>query len=492
MLPPQPLAVPPGPGPGEVPPLPEPNLEEQLDQLQRCLSALREQQPVRQILAEGDDKVQKQLDLQRKQIEVLEKMIRLLAEQLKRTPPAGAAVEKLQTQVATLESRGLQAARRDQEVAHEFDKIEEHIDAEERYGPRLPATLKELFLPSRTNETTLSIYGQIFGGYHEINGQPGRFESPQFSPYFLLQLNDQFLLEANIDITRAGVDVPTAQVDWVVTDWLTVVGGRYLTPIGFFNERLNHEWINKLPDEPLMFRQVSPLISTDGLQLRGAFYPCCHWPVKLEYSLYAGNGLEFAQKPTDLTTVADLGGLVDAPDEVDAKALGFRVGFWVPPWGLAGGVSGYFNGHYSPDAPDQIELWQLDLGFHRGPWDARFEFARLYQQATSFIGNNIRRTGLYAQLAYRFCDLPVRVLQNTEVVARYSRVWFNGIDPTGIDLTAFDNPVDVPVNRDQYTLGLNYYFYPSMVLKFAYEFNHEFEGFHLHDNAFLAQFAWSF
>ena len=39
--------------------------------------------------------------------------------------------------------------------------------------------------------------------------------------------------------------------------------GYFLAPIGFWNERLDPQWINKLPDEPLVMRQVIP----DGLDV---------------------------------------------------------------------------------------------------------------------------------------------------------------------------------------------------------------------------------
>ena len=49
----------------------------------------------------------------------------------------------------------------------------------------------------------------------------------------------------------------------------------------------------------------------------------------------------------------------------------------------------------------------------------------------------------------------------------------------------------MPVNRNQYTLGLNYYFYPSRILKFAYEINSEIHR-SLRDNVFMMQFATNF
>jgi hypothetical protein len=460
------------------------------------LAALRTRQAAL-ATAPADEDQKKQIELLQKQVDTLEKMVRLLADQLRKQPPAGAEVEKLQGQVATLEARSMQAARRDRELAGAVDDLREHDDARERYGPWLPSPLKELFLPSETNESPLSIYGQFLENYREFNARPGVFATPDFSPYFLLQLNERFLLEANIDITNAGVAVPTAQVDWFLGDRATFVVGRYLTPIGFFNERLNHEWINKLPDVPIMFQQVSPLSSTDGVQLRGAFYPTC-WPVKVEYSVYGGNGFQLANSvnntkvfPNPLTPVADLGALA-ATDEVAAKAIGGRLGFWLPEHGVNFGFSTFLQNGYSPGDKDHIELWGFDASYHKGDWDARFEFAQVFQQAGTFIGTNVRRTGLYAQLAYRPWHSDWRILRNTEVAAAYSLERFKGIDPTLLDLTAFVDPRAVPVNRDQGIVSLNYYLYASMVFKFGWEINHELRPVNLHDNLFLAQFVWAF
>src|SRR5262249_23164447 len=158
--------------------------------------------------------------------------------------------EALQTQVATLDARSQQGARRDQDVAHALDTINEHMDATERNGPRLPATLKELFLPSQTNESPLSIYGALSVGYSKILGNsgtaangagrpptPGGFYFGEFTPDFFLKLNDWILLEAEIAAGSSGsVSVGSfAQADFFVTDWLTIIAGRFVAPIGWYN-----------------------------------------------------------------------------------------------------------------------------------------------------------------------------------------------------------------------------------------------------------------
>jgi hypothetical protein len=462
-------------------------LQDQLARTAAELKTLKEQNE-REL-----EEQRKRMEIQEKQIQLLERTAKLLAEQLKQqaeAPTATEDVEKLQGKTAVLESRAKQAAERDVELARKTDELSEKLDATERYGPRLPATLKELFLPSYTNETPLSIYGQFLGNYTKQNGRNGFFSSPDFSPYFLLQLNKRFLLEANLDISHAGgVDIGIASLDMFVNNWMTLVAGRYLTPIGFFNEELNHEWINKLPDPPLMFNQVSPLTSTNGLMVRGATYLGA-LPVKLAYALYFGNGFQAATAPANLTQVSDLGFITGGPDELSAQAYGGRLALWCPRYGFVFGGSAYSNGVYTTAFQDHFALWGFDVSYHKGNWDFRTEFANNYQQVTPALSGNINRRGLYAQLAYRNSQARNKHLSRLEGVFRYSVANFTGLDPHKLDLTAFPSPAFAPIDQNQYTFGLNYYFYPSNVLKFAYEMNMP-SGFNPNYNVFMAQWAWA-
>ncbi len=179
-----------------------------------------------------DEDLKKKIDLLEKHIDTLEKLVKLLAEQMKKAP-GGPAMEQLQAQAATLEGRSVQAARRDVELAEAVDDLREHADAQERYGPQLPAQLKELFLPSGNNETPLSIYGALSVGYSKILGNPttaangaGRNPTPggfyfgEFTPDFLLKLNDWIFLEAEIAVNGDGsVSAGAfAQADFFIND----------------------------------------------------------------------------------------------------------------------------------------------------------------------------------------------------------------------------------------------------------------------------------
>jgi hypothetical protein len=460
-----------------------------------------------------DQNQQKQIELLQRQIETMEKMLKLLAEQLKKQPAAGPAVEKLEVQAETLEARSIQAARRDKELAASLDDLREHVDAEERYGPRLPAQLKELFLPSGNNETPLSIYGALSVGYSKILGDsttaangagrpstPGGFYFGEFTPDFLLKLNDWVFLEAEIGIGSDGSvsSGSFAQADFFVNDCLTIIAGRFVAPIGWYNERINNPWINKLPADapgsaPLLWLQVLPPFSMLGVQAMGSFYLGCS-PIKLEYAAYISNGLNLTPATAGAPTINELANLENMQDTftfiTNEKAVGGRIGFWWPEVGLEAGFSAMYNGDYVAGGfEDSIRLWAVDLNYHKGNWDVRAEYGMTYQQAQSFGNPNITREGVYAQVAYRPRDCPHKILQNTEVVYRYSAVDFQGIDPTALDLSTFSTPVDVPVRRQQHEFGINYYFYPRLVLKCAYQINEE-SRFHLHDNQFLAELDW--
>ncbi len=262
-------------------------LQQDLEQQSRQLAQLQQAQ-----VAAADprdaDRLQKQMEVLQKQIELLQKMIRLLADQVGKQPGA---------QVASLEARQTQAAHRDQELASSVDDLREHVDADERRGPDWPWTLKQLFDPFDNNETPLSIYGALAFGYSKIQHQNGGFYFGEFTPDFLLRLNDWVTLEAEISVGSDGSVKAGSflEADFFVTDWLSIAAGRFVAPIGWYNLRSNNPWVTKLPTDapgsaPLLWGQVLPLVSLLGVEAEGSFYLGCS-PIKLEYNAYVANGL---------------------------------------------------------------------------------------------------------------------------------------------------------------------------------------------------------
>ena len=476
------------------------------------INRLRNDQAALRTEAQDED-VKKKIEILEKQVEALESLVKLLAKKIEKQPGGGLAVEQLQTQAATLEARSVQAAHRDVELAGAVDDVREHMDAQERYGQDLPAPLKELFLPSGNSETQLSIYGALAFGYSKIQGDaataangagrpatPGGFYFGEFTPDFLLKLNDWIFLEAELGIGSNGsVSAGSfAQADFFVNDYLTIIAGRFVAPIGWYNERLNNPWINKLPGDapgsgPLLWQQVLPPFSLLGVQATGSFYLGCS-PIKMEYSAYVSNGLNLTPAAAGSPTINELANLENMENTFSSitneKAVGGRLGFWWPEAGLETGFSALYNGDYIAGGfENSISLWAVDFNYRKNNWDVRAEYGMSYQQTQPFLTTDIVRQGFNGQIAYRPRDSHNRYLQNIELIYRYGYVNFTGIDATTLDLTTFSTPLDVPARRQQNEIGINYYFYPRMVLKCAYQINDE-PGFHLHDNQFLTELAW--
>jgi hypothetical protein len=462
--------------------------------------AVRELQGLNQAQtkAEGPqdiDALRKQIDLQQKQIEALLKMTQLLADQVKKQAPAGTAVENLETRVATQEARGQQAAQRDRELARAYDDLVERQDAD-RQNPQLPATLRELFLPTRNNESALAIYGSVAQDFRIFSQAPSSFMSNtlMLRPYMLL--NEQWLMSANVALQQGTVQLYRAQLERFINDNWTVVFGRFYSPIGFFSERLRLNWVIKTPDPPLLFNQVYPQqLSFDGIQIRGA-RALADWPMKLEYNGFVANGLSVTGGNLPII-YSNLNNFTDTTMDINnAKAFGGRVGLSFPTIGAIVGLSGLANGSYNL-SHNQLNMWDIDASWHRGNWDVRFEMVHTDQQTPppnpTTLAIPIHRQGLYAQVAYRQYDSHHVFWQKLEWVFRFDHVQFNGINlaQTGINFGGLGQALNrQPLDRNRYTFGVNYWFYPSLALKLAYEIYDELGVPSLRDNGFVSQVVW--
>jgi hypothetical protein len=353
--------------------------------------------------------------------------------------------------------------------------------------------LKEWFLPSGTNVTPISIWNTVSTRYDLFPSQrgAGQFSFEEWSPFFLVQLNKRMLISGEITFTPAGVSLGQAQLDIFINDWLMADIGYFLAPIGFWNEALDPEWVNKLPDAPLVMRQVIPDgLAVTGLQLRGAKY-LFGSPIKMADAAFASNGLG-VPGAGGVTDWADNGGLIGTTANVNnAMAYGARLSFWLPARGINLGVSEFVNAPYSAGSGVYYSVWQPYFNYHRGNWDVRFEYGNSYENTKTFIGNNQQREGMYAQVAYRNYNSLRQHVQRLEYVARFSDAFFHGVNLTYPELASFSPLQNAPVDRNQYTLGVNYYFYATTILKFAYEINSELHR-DLHDNVFMMQFATNF
>ncbi len=469
---------------------PNESLQELLERQTREINALKEQ------YAKDLEQQKKRSELQQAQLDILTKTARVLADQIKKQgteAPSKDAIDELEAKTDLLESRANQAALRDEVLANQDDELFDMLDAARRNGPQLPSALRGLFAPTPTNVSPFSVLFSTETIYQIIQGQrgAGTIQLEEFSPFFLVQLNKKILISAETVFTVSGVSLEQAQVDYFINDWLTAEGGWFLAPTGFYNDRLNMPWFQKFPDNPLAMQQVIPFgLSLTGLQLRGSRY-LFKSPIKMEYGFFATNGLGVPGSGSK----ADWANLTETIltdfNVNNAAAYGGRVAIWLPARGINFGVSEFVNAPYSKDDGAYMSVWQPYFNYHRGNWDFRFEYGNMYEQTSAFIGNNIQREGLYAQLAYRNYPSMHKHLQRLEPVFRFSEARFRGIDQATLNISSYASPVQAPVDRNQYTMGLNYYVYASTMLKVAYEINQEVHR-DLKDNVFMLQFATNF
>lgn len=298
----------------------------------------------------------------------------------------------------------------------------------------------------------------------------------------LHQEDGEFELEREFETeTETEVDLEYATIDYFLNDWLTVSAGKFLLPFNIFGSRLHPDWINKMVSSPPIYgghgapAAIQPVLSDVGVMFSGG---TALWneESKINYSLYAING------PTIETegghgagASSEVGQLAlqfeNVPDDNNNKSVGGRIGF-LPIENLELGIS-YLTGR-TRGSPGRFNMQGADVSYWWRGLDVRGEFVRKSRNAS---GSNPDVWGYWLQTAYRLrYEFPqtsgfLAQIGRLEPVIRWGQI--RGLNP---------------LERNQFALGLNYWLFESVPLKFTYEFN----GKALHNDRFLAQWAFGF
>jgi hypothetical protein len=334
--------------------------------------------------------------------------------------------------------------------------------------------------------------------YGKVDGSHSAFELADFAPIFLYRANDNILFEAGFDVmlqndTSSGhangsstsIGLSFAQLDYIYNDYVTIVAGDMLLPLGTYNER-SAGWLTKIPDAPLLDDQILPA-SGIGAQLRGAV-PVGQSGQSLTYAVYAANGpssMDGSGRSTASNTIPniDLGGNVGINDNGSSGNLhshpsgGGRIGWfhpWKPHYDLELGISGQ-SGEWDDAGTHLWSAAVLDAALHIGPnFEAKGEYANTWY-GTDDAGT-IHPHGLWFQAAYKLAglNLDFPVVNNLELVGRY------------------DNLNDgLGAKTDRYTLGYVYYFTNTLLFEGDYEFLHSSDPGQNH-NDFVLQLSYGF
>ena len=320
----------------------------------------------------------------------------------------------------------------------------------------IQATQSATTFTDATSVTHLSGYASA--DYVNVEDGPSAFIA-NFNPMFHFLYDDKILWEAELEVvveengdTEVGIEYTT--VDWFLNDNLTLIAGKFLSPIGNFRQNLHPSWINKLPSAPPGFgHDGAAPISEVGVQLRGVA------PMgnsRLNYAFFLGNGPKIEGEDGEIHAI-EAEGFASDPD--DEKVFGGRVAFLpIPSLELA--VSGA-TGDAAVVEDDGIDVeGDPKRGYQVVGFDASYQWNNLdlrgeyVKQEVDPSPSSIAPEGgvwetWYAQAAYKFAD------GKWEGVARY---------------TDFQSP-HADDTQEQLALGINYLITPSAFLKFGYESN---------------------
>lgn len=272
---------------------------------------------------------------------------------------------------------------------------------------------------------------------------------PTFAPIFLVPLGDRILIEAEPEFEgsythTAGQPwthswekgIEYAQADVFVNRYVTLVGGRFLTPFGIYNERLHSGWIRNIQTAPFITAFESS--DSNGGMIRGAIP--VNGKLNVNYS-----GFYSVSSDTDWF--------------LSDRAAGGRVGLFFPKARVEVGAS------YQRKLGDERRnlqaadfTWQLKPV----PLDVRGEFAR-----DPAVGK-----GYWIEGAYRMAKVPFlkALMKKSQAEVRVEQFWVSSLLASAPDA----GDVEIPTSDAKRVFaGWSYWVRPDVRANFAYgrEFN---------------------
>lgn len=344
----------------------------------------------------------------------------------------------------------------------------------------------------RQPDTLIHMAGYADVGYTDSESADGSFNVGTFSPIFHFQYRDLVMLESELEF-EVGDDGETETnleyltIDWFVNDYMTLVGGKFLSPIGQFRQNLHPSWINKLPSAPPGFgHDGAAPVSDVGFQLRGGF-PI--GSVRTNYAIYVSNGpelkTEFEDGEFELDGVDAEGFGADNDGE---KTYGGRLGI-IPFAGFELGLSaatgkatvtsieaeeGATPPALSGETARDYDVVGVDFNWQINAFNLRGEYVETEVGADTGSGTAASEGAIwetwYTQGTYRLSQTK------WELVARY---------------TDFDSPHGSK-DQKQWAIGTNYLFTNNFIGKLGYEFNDGENGSDADTDRLLLQMAYGF
>jgi hypothetical protein len=353
-----------------------------------------------------------------------------------------------------------------------------------------------------------AIVGDAEVQFGKVQGQHSAFTLADFAPIFLFRANDNILFEAGFDVSLQNgavslangqtgnsgssttIDLSFATLDFMLNDYVTIVAGDMLLPLGTYSER-SAGWLNKIPDDPLP-RSVLPG-SGVGVQLRGAI-PIGHSGQLISYSFYGANGPGSVDGSGNSTTVDSSGNVLPNIDfgnvgilnngnqsnEHENPSGGGRIGWFFPlkpHYDLELGVSGQ-AGQWSNNGRQSWSAFVVDAALHVSPYfELKGEYINTWWQTTD--RGTLTPRGWWIQGGYKLAglnqSLNLPFVNNLELVSRF-------------DWT--DDGLGTRSRRE--TVGYVYYLTSSLWFEGDYEWIHSKGPAALPSNKWVFQLSYGF
>ncbi len=387
-----------------------------------------------------------------------------------------AETDKLRAEIEQLkrEMRELRSAleRQKQDTATKQD-----VQAVQSEVAQVRSSAESSSMLGRNSLAHLSGYGD-FGYARRRNGERG-FNLASFNPIFQFQYQDILFFKAELETVlqpdgATEVALEYANLNYFLNDYVTLFGGKFLSPIGYFRQNLHPSWINKFASEPPGFGHDGAAPSADvGAGARGGFYL---GSMKAKYALYAGNGpqLELNGAGDEIEAIMAEGA---TSNPARTLLLGGRVALQPVPnleFGVSAGTSKVAvdlgGGIVEPKRSYRVA--GADIGYQWKGLDLRGEYIRQRVGAleTSVAPEGGAWSARYVQAAYRIPGT------GWEPVLRWGR---------------FTSPHEDQKQR-QLGFGLNFWASSNAVVKLGYERNRGLADTDNDRNRVLLQFAYGF
>ena len=432
-------------------------------------------------------------------------------------------IERLEEELAILKAqlaKNTEDIQKSEEAVQQIPTLAEKIDA---IDTRTQATETLIYNPPLPKARWhLAGYADASLIISDAPGGPDTFSAGKFNPGFHFQYKNVVMFESELEVTfnsegETEIELEYTQADIMLGDNNILVIGKYLSPIGQFQERLHPSWINRSIDAPAGFGHDGVQPASDvGVQLRGVL-PFGE-ASRLTYVLAIGNGPRM-----NLEGGTELEGFTT--DDNDNKSIGGRIGFLPVPWlevgasFLTANVKGLEGTVVEADTPDptvaDFTLWGADMAITKDGWDVRFEYlnsrrgaifsALPQEETTTSTGIGLASAGgeggetlpvetevtflprmkmeaWYAQVAYKLSRITnKRYVKNLEPALRYGEFRIKGNEELREENA-----------EKRFNIGLNYWLAPSIVARVGVEWRNFLAIERETERRFQLQFAYGF